>query len=89
MYVASKEQLAEFISFLHGHVASLLRHMVGSAGMVFFFKLLVISDSSNHLLFFFPLDLSYLCNCGFEWIITLQQTSAVYKMILVSLVQPL
>ncbi|KAL6990025.1 hypothetical protein U1Q18_015777 [Sarracenia purpurea var. burkii] len=27
---ASKKQLAEFISFLHGHVASLLRHMVGS-----------------------------------------------------------
>ncbi|THG18649.1 hypothetical protein TEA_005328 [Camellia sinensis var. sinensis] len=27
---ASKNQLAEFISFLHGHVASLLRHMVGS-----------------------------------------------------------
>lgn len=27
---ASKEQLAEFISSLHGHVASLLRHMVGS-----------------------------------------------------------
>ncbi|XP_057487194.1 pumilio homolog 24-like [Actinidia eriantha] len=27
---ASKEQLGEFISFLHGHVASLLRHMVGS-----------------------------------------------------------
>ncbi|KAI3751961.1 hypothetical protein L2E82_23055 [Cichorium intybus] len=29
---ASKEQLAEFISSLHGHVASLLRHMVGSVG---------------------------------------------------------
>ncbi|CAL5395737.1 unnamed protein product [Camellia sinensis] len=29
---ASKNQLAEFISFLHGHVASLLRHMVGSVG---------------------------------------------------------
>ncbi|CAA0834839.1 Pumilio homolog 24 [Striga hermonthica] len=27
---APKEQLAEFISSLHGHVASLLRHMVGS-----------------------------------------------------------
>ncbi|XAR48675.1 hypothetical protein NMG60_11031568 [Bertholletia excelsa] len=27
---ASKNQLAEFISSLHGHVASLLRHMVGS-----------------------------------------------------------
>ncbi|GMP56986.1 hypothetical protein CsSME_00021254 [Camellia sinensis var. sinensis] len=27
---ASKNQLAEFSSFLHGHVASLLRHMVGS-----------------------------------------------------------
>ncbi|KAM5568884.1 pumilio [Rosa sericea] len=27
---ASKQQLAEFISSLHGHVASLLRHMVGS-----------------------------------------------------------
>lgn len=27
---ASKKQLAEFISSLHGHVASLLRHMVGS-----------------------------------------------------------
>ncbi|KAL7220760.1 hypothetical protein ACSBR2_013615 [Camellia fascicularis] len=27
---ASKNQLAEFISFLHGHVASLLRHMAGS-----------------------------------------------------------
>ncbi|XP_058212550.1 pumilio homolog 24 [Rhododendron vialii] len=27
---ASKKQLAEFISFLHGHVAALLRHMVGS-----------------------------------------------------------
>ncbi|KAL8263985.1 hypothetical protein R6Q59_022115 [Mikania micrantha] len=27
---ASKEQLANFISSLHGHVASLLRHMVGS-----------------------------------------------------------
>ncbi|XP_009621817.1 pumilio homolog 24 [Nicotiana tomentosiformis] len=27
---ASKEQLAEFISSLHGHVATLLRHMVGS-----------------------------------------------------------
>ncbi|GJX90305.1 pumilio homolog 24 [Tanacetum coccineum] len=27
---ASKEQVAEFISSLHGHVASLLRHMVGS-----------------------------------------------------------
>lgn len=27
---ASKEQQAEFISSLHGHVASLLRHMVGS-----------------------------------------------------------
>ncbi|CAL5337916.1 unnamed protein product [Camellia sinensis] len=30
---ASKNQLAEFISFLHGHVASLLRHMVGSVGL--------------------------------------------------------
>lgn len=27
---ASKKQLEEFISFLHGHVATLLRHMVGS-----------------------------------------------------------
>ncbi|KAL6186013.1 hypothetical protein ACLB2K_042135 [Fragaria x ananassa] len=27
---ASKQQLAEFISSLHGHVATLLRHMVGS-----------------------------------------------------------
>ncbi|KAM7485032.1 hypothetical protein LguiA_001041 [Lonicera macranthoides] len=27
---ASKDQLAQFISSLHGHVASLLRHMVGS-----------------------------------------------------------
>uniref|UniRef100_A0A2P2KVM5 PUM-HD domain-containing protein n=1 Tax=Rhizophora mucronata TaxID=61149 RepID=A0A2P2KVM5_RHIMU len=27
---ASKKQLAEFVSALHGHVASLLRHMVGS-----------------------------------------------------------
>ncbi|XP_052189701.1 pumilio homolog 24 [Diospyros lotus] len=27
---ASKEQFEEFISFIHGHVASLLRHMVGS-----------------------------------------------------------
>ncbi|KAL3508131.1 hypothetical protein ACH5RR_033513 [Cinchona calisaya] len=28
--IASKEQLSEFISSLHGHVAPLLRHMVGS-----------------------------------------------------------
>ena len=32
LVAASKEQLGEFISFLHGHVASLLRHMVGSVG---------------------------------------------------------
>ncbi|KAJ0035556.1 hypothetical protein Pint_24442 [Pistacia integerrima] len=30
MFAASKKQLARFISALHGHVASLLRHMVGS-----------------------------------------------------------
>jgi len=29
---ASKEQQAQFISALHGHVATLLRHMVGSLG---------------------------------------------------------
>lgn len=32
LFSASKEQFAEFISSLHGHVASLLRHMVGSLG---------------------------------------------------------
>ncbi|KAJ0093529.1 hypothetical protein Patl1_24980 [Pistacia atlantica] len=30
MFAASKKQLVRFISALHGHVASLLRHMVGS-----------------------------------------------------------
>ncbi|KAH0651384.1 hypothetical protein KY285_031509 [Solanum tuberosum] len=29
---ASKEQQAQFISALYGHVATLLRHMVGSLG---------------------------------------------------------
>lgn len=33
-FAASKEQLAKFISSLHGHVASLLRQMVGSLGMI-------------------------------------------------------
>jgi hypothetical protein len=33
LFAASKKQLAGFISSLHGHVASLLRHMVGSVGM--------------------------------------------------------
>lgn len=33
LVVASKEQLASFISSLHGHVAPLLRHTVGSLGM--------------------------------------------------------
>lgn len=32
-FSASKKQLAGFISSLHGHVAPLLRHMVGSVGM--------------------------------------------------------
>lgn len=33
-FAASKKQLADFISSLHGHIASLLRHMVGSLGML-------------------------------------------------------
>lgn len=37
LIAASKEQLAQFISSLHGHVAPLLRHMVGSLGMNKFF----------------------------------------------------
>lgn len=37
LFAASKKQLAGFISSLHGHVASLLRHMVGSVGMFNYF----------------------------------------------------
>lgn len=37
LVAASKDQLAQFISSLHGHVAPLLRHMVGSLGMIKFF----------------------------------------------------
>ncbi|KAA8548976.1 hypothetical protein F0562_000660 [Nyssa sinensis] len=36
---ASKKQLAEFISSLHGHVASLLRHMVGSVVVEYAYQL--------------------------------------------------
>uniref|UniRef100_A0A5B7ANJ5 PUM-HD domain-containing protein n=1 Tax=Davidia involucrata TaxID=16924 RepID=A0A5B7ANJ5_DAVIN len=36
---ASKKQLAEFISALHGHVASLLRHMVGSVVVEYAYQL--------------------------------------------------
>lgn len=35
-YAASKQQLSACISSLRGHVASLLRHMVGSVGMLCF-----------------------------------------------------
>ncbi|KAL7252147.1 hypothetical protein ACSBR1_013904 [Camellia fascicularis] len=44
---ASKNQLAEFISFLHGHVASLLRHMAGSVGMLKLFSALLGTPSGG------------------------------------------
>lgn len=40
LIAASKEQLAQFISSLHGHVAPLLRHIVGSLGMIKLFSIL-------------------------------------------------
>lgn len=67
-FSASKKQLAGFISTLRGHVAPLLRHMVGSVGMYYRFGqyfavvhcLLVFNGSPDESfqLFFF----------GFVWL---------------------
>lgn len=48
LFAASKKQLEGFISSLHGHVASLLRHMVGSVGLYTYLVFL------NLLLLIFP-----------------------------------